>query len=68
MRFYDNDIEPGTCECGVSVEDCNGECYEHSLAQLADPVTGETTLPVWVIDNMDLTALAASRRWGVWRA
>jgi hypothetical protein len=34
------------CECGRSVWDCPGNCYQMSLLQLADPVTGERPLPM----------------------
>ena len=30
------------CECGKSYEDCDGGCYENSLLQQVDPVTGES--------------------------
>lgn len=54
------------CFCGVSYEDCAGDCYENSLSQLRDPETGENTLPQWCIDTMDSTELAVARRWGRW--
>lgn len=34
------------CECGLSGEDCHGDCYPNSLLQLTDPVTGEHPLPL----------------------
>jgi len=36
----------GLCECGKSEEDCRGDCYEYSLLQQTDPVTGEHPLSI----------------------
>lgn len=39
--FGPPDPEIPGCVCGQSSEDCHGECYEFSLTQLPDPLTGE---------------------------
>lgn len=50
-RLYFGPIDPaelpiGNCECGLSEEDCGGDCYSYSILQLTDPVTGEHPLPI----------------------
>lgn len=39
--------EFGICECGKSEEFCDGDCYEYSLLQQTDPVTGEHPLSIY---------------------
>lgn len=73
-RMYYGPLDPGPedhpipdCECGRSGEDCHGDCYEYSLLQLTDPVTGEHPLPLGSEDDEDprISAIEAERAsWG----